>query len=1767
MITSNIINGLENATASGSSNATYGIYRATGGTPTTISNNTVANVTGSYTLYGIYSALRDASGASAISGNTVHHLTGTGTGSYYVIGIVAKPESGYAGLSSIADNTVHNLSSASININSEAGAVIGISQQANTTDGQTVVHNTVHSLESTATAAVNSGAVLVSGIFYNGPTTGTNLVARKFVHSLKGASTTTTAAINGILAYRGAATYQNNMVRLGIDAAGNSMTTGYAISGIYHGAGADACNFYHNTLWVGGEGVTTSASHTAALNTQTSDARIVKDNILVNARSNATGTGTHAAALFSSTSGLTSDYNLFFAPGTGGALVRAGSTNYTTLSAWQTASSQDANSLVLASALQINLVNPAGDSAAVNLHIQSPTAIEGEGADVGVADDYDGEARSGLTPTDIGADAGAFTPIDTTPPAISFAGAQLPDLIDPTLGNVTITDDITGVDINAGTRPRVYYKRSTDANVLNDNTCNTVGWKYVEANGINGSLFTFALDYGLLSGCTGVDATTVVHYFVVAQDLAVPPNVGIAPTSFASQPASVALTPGAFPVGGTPNSTPAPYVWKGNAVAPADPTDWHVGANWDSGLVPGNHNAALIPLATNKPVVKAGAAEVAYLTVQGSGVLTIDPGYTLTVNRKLVHYGQIKGAGSAIVQDMDWHDGYLDNVQITVNRALVIKSDQWRFLRAGAVLTLASTATATWEGAGSISAFSAASCTTDCTRIENHGVWEIPIDATVSGTYSAGTNSIPAMFHNATNPVAPHGVLKRTQSTGVASLQVCFDNDGTVEVHSGTLKLDGRCNEADSSEGEFLIKTDATLWVTKGAAVPYSHWVGAGGKIKDYSAGDHGNVHFEYGANVVDGEYNISGSTVASSSGSSSHTLNNIVSLGFVNLPAADNNASLTLNGIGRTFDHLYDIENHSGGVLTVNFDVFNVGTLANPKNYTQSCSHGLCTWAGTGLAQVWGTTTWLDGNIKGVNRATDKFVTNGPAIIDNSTWKYLSYRTFQSNAGVTFKGGSIRMTAATFYNSGTGIWDFQCDCDIEEYLNIDSFFENDGVVRKTAGTADDRSQIQAFFVNRNQIQAIAPTGYLDLIGGGQSLSPATIQVLAGNTLGLHAVQVGEETWTISGPLCADPPACAAGNSGKVEVHDSGIATISGPYHAAQGTTVSDCVGSGFTRATLNFDVVPLAMGDLTLEGVVTANFNTGDTVTPDDVLLVNRTNCNPNNNDGRQPRLDISAGASLTVNGAYQQVAESVTYPNLYFAERGGGGHLILNGPSVWSAGTWGIEWYPPTTQGTTSANNTLDVQLDNGHLYLWSHTLNVGAAGVVTIHGAGDASGILSAYYGSAINNQGTITLADDRIINGYSLYNPQTVLNNRGIFRKTSGTGTSGLAAHVNNWGTFAVDSGTLWLGDFDTGTPNNSLLYDLVNKGPADGESASGQVLIADGAQLKVQGFVSNNGKIQQTQSEQAGGGFARQFAMIQNNLGSAIRYQGVDVVPTSGRMETTTVAVWGNQHCGTALPDVAAHLFGNTNKNASFTVLRCYEITPTTPQSADVTFYYLSNNASQPPSHWPNERNGNDDPHAWHHNASANPQRWDMEVRGAKDNITNGYRYVQATSVDQYSPFALLDNSTLAVTLADFSAAQVNDAILVTWETVSELNNRGFNLYRGTSEAGPDIQLNGALIPSQSQGSPSGFIYTWEDRRELTPGTTYYYWLEDVDLAGVVTRHGPVSAVYQTPTAVTLSRLATIPAPDQYESGRWLILALTLALVSAAMRSLRQSRSA
>ena len=77
-------------------------------------------------------------------------------------------------------------------------------------------------------------------------------------------------------------------------------------------------------------------------------------------------------------------------------------------------------------------------------------------------------------------------------------------------------------------------------------------------------------------------------------------------------------------------------------------------------------------------------------------------------------------------------------------------------------------------------------------------------------------------------------------------------------------------------------------------------------------------------------------------------------------------------------------------------------------------------------------------------------------------------------------------------------------------------------------------------------------------------------------------------------------------------------------------------------------------------------------------------------------------------------------------------------------------------------------------------------------------------------------------------------------------------------------------------------------------------------------------------------------------------------------------------------------------------------------------------------------------------------------------------------------------------------------------ITIEWQTESEQDTAGFNIYRSDSPDGDFIAVNPQLIPST--GSPTiGANYTFTDE-SIESGITYYYQLEDVELNNTRERH-------------------------------------------------------
>ncbi len=371
LTTANSIN--SNTAATAGLGATRGI-NVTGGTTNIITNNTIANIN--------------------------HAFTGATT-SNIVLGINAT-----SGVQAITGNVVRNLTTpASATGTTGTASVMGL-LNTSATAGQIVKNNQVYALVNSHASA----AVSVIGIHISTATTGTNEVSNNQVYNISSASPA--AILMGINASTGLVTYKNNVIRMGYDDAGIALTTGASIIGFNEIAGTANSAYYFNSIYVGGTGVGGSNPTFALKSIQVTSARTFQNNIFANGRSNGAGTGKHYAAQVGGSAaapaGLTLDYNDYYVNGTGGVLGLFNAADVATLAAWKTATGLETNGK------NADPLFAGATVATPNLHLTAVAAgnpLDGTGlAIASVTDDYEGDVRANLSPTDIGADAGNYGP-------------------------------------------------------------------------------------------------------------------------------------------------------------------------------------------------------------------------------------------------------------------------------------------------------------------------------------------------------------------------------------------------------------------------------------------------------------------------------------------------------------------------------------------------------------------------------------------------------------------------------------------------------------------------------------------------------------------------------------------------------------------------------------------------------------------------------------------------------------------------------------------------------------------------------------------------------------------------------------------------------------------------------------------------------------------------------------------------------------------------------------------------------------------------------------------------------------------------------------------------------------------------------------------------------------------------------------------------------------------------------------------------------------
>ena len=105
------------------------------------------------------------------------------------------------------------------------------------------------------------------------------------------------------------------------------------------------------------------------------------------------------------------------------------------------------------------------------------------------------------------------------------------------------------------------------------------------------------------------------------------------------------------------------------------------------------------------------------------------------------------------------------------------------------------------------------------------------------------------------------------------------------------------------------------------------------------------------------------------------------------------------------------------------------------------------------------------------------------------------------------------------------------------------------------------------------------------------------------------------------------------------------------------------------------------------------------------------------------------------------------------------------------------------------------------------------------------------------------------------------------------------------------------------------------------------------------------------------------------------------------------------------------------------------------------------------------------------------------------------------------------PLSLLFVLTGAVLTGWGIYAFATPTVVVRWSTATEFDTAGYFVYRGENPDGPFEKITERLIPAAND-PVSGGEYEFTDR-EVRPGTTYYYLLEEVELSGSTNREGPV----------------------------------------------------
>ena len=486
--------------------------------------------------------------------------------------------------------------------------------------------------------------------------------------------------------------------------------------------------------------------------------------------------------------------------------------------------------------------------------------------------------------------------------------------------------------------------------------------------------------------------------------------------------------------------------WDGGG----DGTSWSDQFNWGGDVLPGAADDVLIDLPGDITVTHgSGTTQINSLTSAESLVLSggsLSLNSTSAINNAFtISRGTLSGSGNLTVGGLlSWSGGTLwGSGQTIAQGGLAISGGSaYKFLDG---YTLVNAGLGIWTG-GDTSLYDI--------RFKNGAV----LLNQAGATFDIQTDQDFEQSTGAAGAFNNGGTLLKSAGTGTTEIEVVFNNTGTVEVQSGTLRLDA----GGTSSGSFTAEASAVLAFSSG-----THQLEVGSSVS--AAGE---VHFRGGTTDLNGAYNVTGSTKTSGG-------------------TANFNASATVSSVGSVTIGGGTANFSSGEAITTDRLSISSGTLAGSDTVT-----------------VTGLTTWSAGTLKGSGQTIAQ---GGLAISGGSAYKFLDGYTLVNAGPATWTAGDTSYYDITFKNGAVltnqagATFDIQTNQDFEQSIGAAGAFNNAGTLLKSSGTAI--TEIEVAFNNTGTVEV--QSGTLDLndslvIDGQSKLisHPSTTVLVRGDLLG-----------------------------------------------------------------------------------------------------------------------------------------------------------------------------------------------------------------------------------------------------------------------------------------------------------------------------------------------------------------------------------------------------------------------------------------------------------------------------------------------------------------------------------------------------------------------------------------------------------------------------------------------------------------------------------------